>query len=144
MLARSPLGVRYGPAVVWDGRELLEVGGSAGGRPGQPSDGGAAYDPARRRWQRIASLPAAVLPTNTASVWTSRLLFVFGQAATHAGLYDPTTNRWTVTAPAPIGAFASQPAAVWTGRRVIVAGFARAGRQQLHLAGYDPVTGAWA
>lgn len=144
VLARSPLAVRYGPAVVWDGRELLEVGGSAGGRlGGQPQDGGAAYDPARRQWQRIASVPAVVLPTDTASVWTGRLLFVFGEAATHAGLYDPATNRWTVTAPAPGGAFASQPTAVWTGRRVVVAGFARVGRQQLQLASYDPATGAW-
>ena len=143
-LARSPLGVRYGPAVVWDGRELLEVGGSAGARQAvQPQDGSAAYDPARRQWQRIASVPAAVLPSNTAAVWTGRLVFVFGQAATHAGLYDPMTNRWTVTAPAPVGPFADQPTAVWTGTRVIVAGFARAGRQQLQLASYDPATGAW-
>ncbi|MGH2891488.1 MAG: hypothetical protein ACRDNJ_17880 [Solirubrobacteraceae bacterium] len=119
------------------------MGGSAGGRPGQPSDGGGAYDPARRQWQQIASVPAVVLPTNAVSVWTGRLVFVFGEAATHAGLYDPATNRWTVTAPAPVGAFADQPTAVWTGRRVIVAGFARAARQQLQLASYDPATGAW-
>ena len=144
VLARCPLGVRYGPAIVWDGRELLEVGGSASGRQGgQPQDGGAAYDPARRQWQRIASAPPAVLPTDTASVWTGRLVFVFGQAATHAGLYDPATNRWTMTAPAPIGPFADQPTAVWTGRRVIIAGFARATPQQLQLASYDPTTGAW-
>jgi hypothetical protein len=36
VLARSPLGTRYEPTFVWDGRELLELGGTASERLGAP------------------------------------------------------------------------------------------------------------
>lgn len=149
VLSRSPLGRRYGATFLWDGRELIELGGSAGGRlDGAPSDSGAAYDPRTRRWRRIASAPAAVLPADAASVWTGRRVFVFGgptlpgeRASDVAGLYDPATNRWTVTGRAPVGPF-NRPSAVWTGSRVIVAGIAR-GTPRLQVAAYDPASGRW-
>ncbi len=153
VLARSPLGTRYGPVFVWDGRELLELGGTAGGRlGGAASDSGAAYDPADHRWRRVASAPSAVQPAGAASVWTGREVFISGrptlpnEAPTDvAGLYDPASNRWTVTSRVPVGPFVDQPSAVWTGEEVILAGFANASHQQvqLKLASYDPATGAW-
>jgi hypothetical protein len=149
VLARSPLGTRYGPTFVWDGRELLELGGTAGGRlGGAPSDSGAAYNPATRRWRRVANAPAAVLPADAASVWTGDQVFIFGgptlrnETATDvAGLYAPATNRWMVTSKAPVGPF-NVPTAVWTGKRVILAGMTR-GNPTLEVASYDPDTNTW-
>jgi hypothetical protein len=149
VFAGSPLGTRYGPVAVWDGRDLLELGGTAGGRlGGAPSDSGAAYNPIEHRWRRVASAPAAVLPANAASVWTGHQVFIFGgptlpnETSTNvAGLYDPATNRWTVTSKAPVGPF-NAPTAVWTGTRVILAGMAR-GTPRLEVASYDPSTNTW-
>jgi hypothetical protein len=152
VLARSPLGARFGPVFVWDGSSLLELGGSiaGGGLGGPASHGAAAYDPATRRWRRLASAPAAVMPAGAAAVWTGRQVFVFGRPALPgerdtkvAGLYDPATNRWTVTARAPIGDFANQPTAVWTGTRVILAGMGNSRTQALEIAGYNPATNTW-
>ena len=151
VLARSPLGTRYGSTFVWDGRELLELGGTAGGRlGGAPSDGGAAYNPTKHRWRRVANAPAAVLPAGAASVWTGREVFIFGRptlpnetSTNVAGLYDPATNRWTVTAKAPVGPFVNQATALWTGKRVILAGMTNARSQPLEVASYDPATNTW-
>lgn len=150
VLARSALGKRYGSTFVWDGRELLELGGTAGGPSGgAPSDSGAAYNPHDRRWRRVASAPPAILPDGAASVWTGHQVFVFGgpslpseRATNVAGLYDPATNRWTVTRKAPVGPF-NAPVAVWTGKQVVIAGMTR-GNPQLEVAGYDPATDTWA
>jgi len=149
LLARSPLGTRYDPTFVWDGRELLELGGSAGGPlGGAPADSGAAYDPAQHRWRRIANAPAAALPAGAASVWTGHEVFIFGgptlpnETATNvAGLYNPAANQWTVTSKAPVGPF-NAPSAVWTGKRVILAGMTR-GTPRLEVAGYDPTNNTW-
>jgi hypothetical protein len=151
--ARSPLGTRYGPVFVWDGRELLELGGTAGGRlGGAPRDSGGAYDPADHRWRRVASAPSAVQPAGAASVWTGSEVFIFGRPTLPnetptnvAGLYDPARNHWTVTSRAPVGPFIDQPSAVWTGEDVILAGFTNASHQhvQLQLASYDPATDTW-
>lgn len=149
VLARSPLRTRYGPTFVWDGSELLEIGGTTGGRlGGAPSDNGAAYNPAQRRWRRVANAPAAVLPAGAASVWTGHQVFIFGgptlpnETTTNvAGVYDPAANRWTVTSRAPVGPFTA-PTAVWTGKLVILAGMTR-GNPRLEVAGYDPATNTW-
>ncbi len=154
VLARSPLGTRYAPIVVWDGRELLEFGGTAGPPygGGAPQDTGAAYDPAHARWRRVASMPEVVQQANAASVWTGHQVFVFGgPTSSHelgpgccvAGLYDPASDRWTVSAKPPFGQL-SQPAAVWTGDEVILAGLiGSANRSQLEAASYDPATDTW-
>ena len=150
VLARSPLGTRYDPSFVWDGRELLELGGSAGGPwGGAPVDSGAAYDPMRHRWRRVTSAPAAVLPPGAASVWTGRQVFIFGgptlrneTSGNMAGLYDPATNQWTVSRKAPVGPPVDTPTAVWTGRRVILA-VMTSGTPQLEVASYDPASDTW-
>ena len=149
VLPRSPLGTRYRSTFLWDGRELLELGGSSGGRlGGAPSDSSAAYNLATRRWRRLASAPSALLPDNAASTWTGHQAFIFGgpslptETATNlAGLYDPATNHWTVTSKAPVGPF-NAPTAVWTGTRVILAGMTR-GTPRLQVASYDPITNTW-
>ncbi len=147
--ARSPLGTRFGPIVVWTGHELLELGGTAGGRlGGAPRDSGAAYDPVRSRWQRVAAAPASVLPADAASVWTGTEEFVFGgptlphtKPTDVAGLYEPTTNRWTVTSPAPLSPLV-QTVAVWNGSQVILAGVTQ-DEEHLQAASFTPATGLW-
>ncbi len=149
ILARSPLGRRYGPTFVRDGHQLLELGGTAGGHVGgSPSDGAAAYDPTDHRWLRLPDAPRAVLAADAASVWTGRQVFIFGgptvpnEASTDvAEAFDPTTNRWTVTSKAPVGPF-NAPSAVWTGHRVILAGMT-AGNPRLEVASYNPATNTW-
>lgn len=152
VLARSPLGKRYAPTFVWDGRELLELGGTAAGPyRGAPQHSGAAYDPTLRRWRRLASVPAVVQPVYAASVWTGRELFVFGgPPSSHqagisccvAGLYNPATNHWTVTPKAPLDQL-EQPTAVWTGSAVILAGLNDSTQRRLEIASYDPTRDTW-
>jgi hypothetical protein len=147
---RSPLGRRYAPTVVWDGHELLEVGG--GRRRSQPQSPGAtaAFNPATRTWRRLDSAPRQVALLYGASVWAGRQLFMFGgqslsgpgpPACCHAALLDPTTGHWSLTASAPLDPL-DQPTAVWTGTRVLVAGVS-GNRTRLEVASFDPATGAW-
>ena len=93
---------RYGAQAVWDGREVLVVGGS--------SRVGYAYDPRTNRWR---TLPPA--DAGSFALWTGTRLLAAGRA------YDPKANRWSRLPAAPLGArFA--PTAVWTGRALIVWG----------------------
>lgn len=150
VLRRSPLGPRYGATFAWDGRGLLEVGGTAranGGGAG--SRGSAAYDPARNRWRRVANAPAGLQLAGAASVWTGSRLFVVGgpppagrSRAAVAELYDPASDRWTATGPPPILPFNSTGTAVWNGRQVVVAGLVN-GHPALQVAAFDPATGLW-
>lgn len=150
ILPRSPLGTRFGATVLWDGHELLQLGGSASGRLGAaPRDSSAAYDPATGRWRRLARSPAALLADNAAWTWTGHQVFIFGgptpphKAATgRGGLYDPAANQWTVTSKAPVGPF-NAATAVWTGTRVILAGMTRT-NPTLQVASYEPATNTWA
>ena len=117
-LAPSP-SPRAGAKAVWDGRELLVVGGAA-----TPL----AYDPARNRWRSLRRMDAARI--GFAAVWTGKRLLLWGGTAgspatpsipAHGLSYDPTGNRWTALPPAPILGRAD-PAAVWTGRALVVWG----------------------
>jgi hypothetical protein len=151
VLARSPLGTRSDPSFVWDGHELLELGGTARGHGATAQDTGGAYDPLLRRWRRTAAVPAVVQPVNVASVWTGKDVFVFGgQPSSHlagigccvAGLYDPAIDRWTVTPKAPLDQLEA-PIAVWSGTAVILAGLHYDAQQQLEIASYSPASDTW-
>jgi N-acetylneuraminic acid mutarotase len=114
---------RSGATAVWDGHELLVVGGSASASPGF------AYDPAANRWRRLAPMKPG--RSEAAAVWTgTRLLVWGGQTAggatpSDALAYDPKANRWSTLAHAPLlGRL--DPTAVWTGRALIVWGGQRA------------------
>jgi hypothetical protein len=157
-LPASPLGPRSEPLLAWDGTELLELGGL---KNGATTYGGAAFDPATRRWHLIASPgPRNVGFSNAVSAWTGRQLFVAnGQSEScvaaragggtpprcvppQAGLYDPAANRWSAARlPQPMDGLA-MAAAVWTGRDVVLAGV-NASRGRLGVAAFDPVTGRW-
>jgi hypothetical protein len=152
VLARSPLGTRDEPTVVWDGHELLELGGSAGQTygGGAPQDSGAAYDPGRHRWRQVASAPAGLRLVGAASVWTGREVFVYGgppppgqTSRGLAALYDPVADRWAVGAKPPFGQL-RQPTAVWTGEKAILAGLVgSAVDSQLEVASFNPASDTW-
>jgi hypothetical protein len=143
---RSPLGDRDDPVVVWDGRDLLEIGGADRGIARAE---GAALDPATSTWRRIAPAPDSIGTAGVAMVWTGRQVFLFGgQAASSsdtlsccvAGLYDPARNMWSTSAAAPTGTL-TQVAAVWTGTDVVVAGIGH--DQHVVAALYDPAEDRW-
>ena len=67
-LPASPLGPRSQPLLVWADTELLELGGL---KNGTTAGNSVAFNPATRRWHRIASPgPRNVGLVNTVSVWT--------------------------------------------------------------------------
>jgi hypothetical protein len=149
VLARSPLGRRAEPSVVWDGHELLELGGgTVAGHRNVSMNAGAAFNPKTERWHRVAPAPGEVHPGGNAAVWTGRAAFVYHNPAVWdvaggvAGLYNPATNRWRVTGGVPVGPF-NDATAVWTGHRVILAGITSSNRPGLEVAGYAPATDQW-
>jgi N-acetylneuraminic acid mutarotase len=113
---------------VWDGREVLVVGGTAG----------LAYDPGRNVWRRLAPMQSA--RSQAAMVWTGRRLLVWGGTTSrytaekvvtpNRGLaYAPRSDRWSPLPGAPLlGRL--DPTAVWTGQKLLVWG------------GYRPATPA--
>jgi N-acetylneuraminic acid mutarotase len=124
---------RGGANVVWDGREVLVVGGWASpgaGRTPVPVKTAFAFDPAANRWRRLAPMPAG--RSSAAAVWTGTRLLLWGgtMSAQSAALpvtpkrglaYDPRADRWSVLPESPIAGRLG-PTAVWTGRSMIVWG----------------------
>jgi N-acetylneuraminic acid mutarotase len=124
---------RSGANVVWDGRELLVVGGTgpaSSGKPPPPARVGFALDPAAARWRKLPPLESGRV--GAAAVWTGRRLLLWGgrtnsPAAARPAIppdglaYDPRTNRWQALPPAPL-AGRVDPTAVWTGRQLLLWG----------------------
>jgi N-acetylneuraminic acid mutarotase len=110
---------RDGATAVWDGRELLVVGGAA--------RVGFAYDPATNRWRRLPAIGSARV--GGAVVWAGNQLLLWGGTTRPGALvpprnalaYDPATNRWSSLPRAPLGG-RLEPTAVWTGSSLIVWG----------------------
>jgi len=126
---------RGGASVVWDGRDVLVVGGTGPalvGKPPRPAKVGFAYNPATNRWRRLPPMDSGRI--GGVAAWTGkRLLFWGGQTALdprggtvtavppHGLAYDPVVNRWSSLPQAPIlGRI--DPTSVWTGRDLIVWG----------------------
>ncbi len=108
---------RTDATAVWDGRDLLVVGGRGSSL---------AYNPGSNRWRRLSPMPSPRY--GATAVWTGkRLLLVGGRTAPEGTLarralsYDPALNRWTALPAAPLRGRQS-PAAVWTGRQLLVWG----------------------
>ena len=121
---------RLGATAVWDGREILVVGGRD--EVGVAARTGLAYDPQTNRWRRLPTLdPGRV---QAVAVWTGTRLLVWGgelgretfELARNGSAFDPATDRWSRLPQAPIEGRAD-PAAVWTGRELIVWGGIGAG-----------------
>jgi N-acetylneuraminic acid mutarotase len=118
---------RQGASAVWDGRELLVVGGSVVGS-NRVLKGGFAYNPATNSWRRLAPMGSGRL--GATAVWTGNRLLLWGgetgspgsAAISRYGLaYDPKANRWSALPKAPLRA-RDGSTVVWTDHALIVWG----------------------
>jgi N-acetylneuraminic acid mutarotase len=115
---------RGGAAAVWDGHEILVVGGAAGRTAPRV---GFAYDPATNRWRRLPPMDSGRV--GAAAVWTGSRLLVWGGTTLpgsnavprHGVAYDPRTNSWSRLPQAPLVG-RSGPTAVWTGHSMVIWG----------------------
>ncbi len=124
---------RGGGTGVWDGKEVLVLGGT-GPSGGQPSLRPMAYNPRTNRWRLLPVMQFR--REGFAAVWTGRRILVWGGLAGHPGAwvipphgeaYNPSSNRWTALPASPLHG-REVAAAVWTGRRMIIwGGFIPAG-----------------
>jgi N-acetylneuraminic acid mutarotase len=115
-IAPAPQGPTDASAV-WNGRELLVVGGRG------PF---LAYSPRANRWRRLSSMPSSRF--GATAVWTGkRLVLVGGRTSPEGPLarrvlsYDAAGNRWTTLPAGPLRG-RQDPAAAWTGRRLLIWG----------------------
>jgi N-acetylneuraminic acid mutarotase len=154
-LARSPLCGRFAAATAWTGAEFLVWGGQNCAGELCPADraprmaDGAAYDPERNRWRRLADSPLEGRDS-AASVWTGRELIVWGGSGRTGPLadgaaYDPARDRWRPLAASPLSA-RSGAAVAWTGSELVVWGGIGAvgGPGEADGARYDPEADTWA
>ena len=137
---------RYGGITLWDGTEVLFLGGYAAGYP--PAARGLAYNPATSRWRVLPAMQYA--RSGFAAVWTCHQVLVWGGLMgpaparvppPHGEAYDPATNRWTALPQSPLPGRAS-PAMAWTGTEMIVSGGSIPGEPRptvfTDAAGYTP------
>jgi N-acetylneuraminic acid mutarotase len=135
-------GARWGATAVWDGTEVLFIGGTRAGALGPESDG-VAFNPATDQWRRLPGM-GYYNRWEFAAVWTGRQVLVWGgltgtlqnpEIPPHGVAYDPAVNLydWSALPKAPLRG-RGEPAAVWTGRQMIVWGGAIPGPQQNTLA----------
>jgi hypothetical protein len=106
----GPLAARTGHSVVWTGSEVV-VWGGWGDEMGKRRYGdGAAYDPASKRWRRIAD--AALTPRrNHVAVWTgSEMLIVGGEGQADGAAYDPARDTWRQLPAAPFAVGSTEAA----------------------------------
>jgi hypothetical protein len=97
-----------GAIAVWNGEEVLLVGGGSG------FSGGYAFDPVTSRWRELAQGRMTGVPL--LALWTGRRVIQLGPKTS---AYDPRLDRWSVLPRAP-QALRQGGAAVWTGRKVFV------------------------
>jgi hypothetical protein len=118
----APPEPREGADVVWDGSELLVVGGD------DAPAGGFAYDPMTSVWRAVAPMESG--RAHAAAVWTGTRLLVWGGETGRPGnfvipphglAYDPRADRWSPLPQAPLKG-RLDPLGVWTGRAMIVWG----------------------
>jgi N-acetylneuraminic acid mutarotase len=137
---------RPGGTAVWDGKEVLFVGGYRPAGTGfSLAAHGLAYNPVTNRWRWLPAMPFA--RAGFAAVWTGRQLLVWGGltaagvAPPHGEAYTPATNRWTALPASPLRG-RPDPTAVWTGRRMIVWGGYNSAVNKTYTDGaaYTPAT----
>jgi Galactose oxidase, central domain len=102
-LAPAPLSARSAPVALWTGREMVVWGGNdpARGRAGSGLVDGAAYDPERDSWRRIADAPAGSARSfGKAVLAQGRMVIGGGQDPTSGPrtesllVYDLARDRW--------------------------------------------------
>ena len=115
---------RAGGQVVWDGTEVLVVGGSGKGPAFRAIARGVAYNPTTNRWRWLA--PMRFPRQGHVAVWTGSRLLVWGGLTKtgtqpHGEAYDPATDTWSALPKAPLKG-RSYAIVVWTGVRMVVWG----------------------
>jgi len=140
-IAPMPLG-RWGATAVWDGREVLFIGGRTG-TANRLTVRGLAYNPATNHWRW---LPLMEYPRDTfAAVWTGRQLLIWGGLTAtnipppHGEAYTLATGQWTAMPASPLRG-RENPTAVWTGRQLIVWGGSIPTKIYTDGAAYTPGT----
>ncbi len=120
-------GKRYGGTALWDGTEVLFLGGYAS-TSSTPAARGLAYNPATNRWRVLPAMRYA--RRGLAAVWTGHQVLVWGGLMgavlasvppPHGEAYSPVTSQWTALPQSPLHGRAD-PAAAWTGTEMIVCG----------------------
>jgi hypothetical protein len=150
-LPKAPIAGRLGESAVWTGREMIVWGGvtrsGLGQRELRADSDGAAYDPATRRWRRIARSPSGVLGGGgTGSAWTGREMVVWAgnspEGPAGGAVYNPRTNTWRRLAKGPLGVREGY-ASVWTGSELLIFGGHTGGVAAPTAAALNPRTGSW-
>jgi hypothetical protein len=146
-LPTAPLSVRRSASGTWTGRALVVAGGFKFGPDHTiiPFRDAAAYNPATRKWRKIAPMPRREY--GATAVWDGKeILFIGGwgqNGLTSRGLaYNPAANRWRLL---PAMAYPrSRFAAVWTGLRLLVwGGLTANGTPPPHGEAFTPATNKW-
>jgi N-acetylneuraminic acid mutarotase len=146
---------RLGAKAVWDGTDVLVLGGGSGS-PASRTNGRQvlAWNPRTNRWRSLASPPFSGVRS---AVWTgSRVVMApVGYRATTLATFDPATNRWARTSrPLLPPGFRDRvetigrwlPSLVWSGREVLLLGSDTTDPekpQPLPGLAFDPVAGTW-
>jgi N-acetylneuraminic acid mutarotase len=131
-------------AAVWDGTEVLVVGGTTTSSS-EPLARGVAYDPSSNAWRWMAPMSAPRI--GFVSAWTGRQLVLWGGTGVdgaippHGEMYDPSTDTWSAMPKAPLAA-RTDAVAVWTGTELIIWGGtdARTGDQLVNGAAFTPAS----
>ncbi len=125
-LAPMP-GPRASATTVYDGHEVLFIGGSRTGAEASTGTG-VAWNPATGRWRQLPAM--AFARTGNVAAWTGRDVLIWGGLSgpygsqaipPHGEFYRPAADRWYGLPMAPLHG-RSDPAAVWTGTSMIVWG----------------------
>lgn len=129
-LPPSPILGRVAASAAWTGSEVITWGGYGSTRAEPPfhaqrSDG-AAYDPATRRWRRIARAPSGLRGgAGDGVAWTGREMVVWASNSPDGpaggAAYDPRTDTWRRLPTGPLGRREGYTS-VWTGQELLVFG----------------------
>ncbi len=150
----DPRGATSEPASVWDGAEVLVVGGRVIDGQQVFTDEvrptAVAYSPDTDTWRSIAR-PPTVRAINSLAAWTGREMLVIGGDNPNGSLlasggiaYDPSADRWRTLASPPIGFVSARSPSAWTGTELLVWP-SDGGGSSMRIApmAYNPTTDTW-
>ena len=125
----------------WTGSKLV-VFGRAHATEGKAVNVAASYDPATRRWRKLAPPkgPSGSYEGRYSAAWTGKEVLVWGAFDYEA--YDPAENRWRLL-PRRRGIGAAGGLVVWTGRELIGWGGGCCGDAFSDGIAYSPKTNRW-
>jgi hypothetical protein len=141
LLPAAPIAGPYGPAGVWDGKEVIVAGRIGITPPPYSKDLAAAYAPASNAWHRRPGAPGpeGMLEGADRAVWTGKEMLLWGVTNT---AFDPARNAWR-TLPDPPAGEGGGSVAVWTGHQMIGWGGGCCGEVDGDGAAYTTATNSW-